>query len=255
MSNNLCGLFKGRFSIAICSVKSILILKLANPPALWPRARARSTHPWPAFLKWSWCCAPEISQVGSHKRGIWGSHGMVKRWNGGGFLKGFGGSHDFGGFRWFHDLRDFRVGPPPRVAPMSSLKLTSERKEAILMTVVSLCLDSQLNFFPVSWLSFPSIGETSVGIFLKRPKASQSYCFNRHLAAPDGLIYGSVPTRWHRAKPMRFEHIFTPCIASDLAATKAEKIQESCWGQDEKNLMRICSFSIVGGFERKPQGK
>lgn len=147
------------------------------------------------------------------------------------------------------------LAPPPRVAPMSSLKLTSERKEAILMTVVSLCLDSQLNFFPVSWLSFPSIGETSVGIFLKRPKASQSYCFNRHLAAPDGLIYGSVPTRWHRAKPMRFEHIFTPCIASDLAATKAEKIQESCWGQDEKNLMRICSFSIVGGFERKPQGK
>lgn len=64
------------------------------------------------------------------------------------------------------------LAPPPRVAPMSSLKLTSERKEAILMTVVSLCLDSQLNFFPVSWLSFPSIGETSVGIFLKRPKAS-----------------------------------------------------------------------------------
>lgn len=91
-SNNLCSLFKGRFSIAICSVKSMLI------------PRARSTHPWPAFLKWSSCCAIEISQVGSHETGDLGKPWRWEMgWNGGWVAEGFRWFHDFGGVAlpWF----------------------------------------------------------------------------------------------------------------------------------------------------------
>ena len=239
-----------------------------NPSSSWnqqtqhhfgkPLGRARSTHLRPAFLKWSSCCAPEISQVGE-LGGIWGT--MAWRWVKGGVVSE--------GFRWFYDLRVslawfprkgwktpvFRVGAPccPPLSflccpPMSSLKTTSHKKGSPY--------DS--NFPSMSWYQpkfFKFHGLVSINgnsAVLNSKSAGwelQGFRGVRAIASIDIwqlLMASSMVRNTQHPFPQRSWHISPPAAGSTYQTSyKNRSSKRVVVFFHEKRWVNICSFLIV----------